>query len=144
MFRSAESISLLITAVSAVMLAIAIVTADSSPTREPAPAGRAGELDVSEAVPLDVIQNPAAVLPSMPVETSSGDMIGNVRSVEVGPDGRVQTVTFTTRGWFGLVNALATISADDLVYMRGRSSLVSRLTHTEIAARASTRVKARL
>lgn len=139
MFRPAESISLLITAVSAIMLAIAIVTANSTPAREPLPA-----LDVSEALPLGVILNPAALLPSMPIETSDGETIGHVRSVELGADGGVRAVTVITRGWFGLTNTTAKIGADDLVYLRERSSLVSRLTRTEITARAGMPVKARL
>ena len=54
------------------MLAIAIVTADSTPASAPLPA-----IEVSEALPMDTISNPAAVLPSMPSET-----ISRVRSVE--------------------------------------------------------------
>jgi hypothetical protein len=139
-FRSAESLSLFITAVSAAMLMIAVATSEATPAGD---THTLETVDVSTGVPLKAIQNPAEVLPSMAVETSAGEQLGHVRSVDLGPDGAIESVTVATRGWFGLTTVTATLSADDLVYVRDRNSLASRLTPTEIAARAEKRVKIR-
>lgn len=138
MFRSAESLSLFITAVSAAMLTIAVATSEATPMRD---TYSLETVDVSAGVPLKAIQNPADVLPSMAVETSTGEELGKVRSVDLGADGAIESVTVATRGWFGLTTMTATLNADDLVYVRDRNSLASRLTQIEMAARADKRVK---
>jgi hypothetical protein len=143
MFRSAESVSLLITAVSAMMLTIAVATSATTPARNDLFAYSTDTIDVSAGVPLTAIQEPARALPAMPVETSKGEQLGEVRSVDVGSDGVLRTVTVATRGWFGLTTVTATLNAEDLVYLRERNSLVSRLTQTEIAIQADKRPKAR-
>jgi hypothetical protein len=143
MFRSAESVSLLITAVSGMMVVIAVATSAPIPARDASFDYNSDALDVSAGIPLNAIQDPAAVLPSMPVETSKGEQLGEVRSVKLGPKGAVQAVTVATRGLFGLTTVTATLNADDLVYLRERNSLVSRLTQSEIATQADRRVKAR-
>jgi hypothetical protein len=140
MFRSAESLSLFITAVSAAMLTIAVATSEATPMRD---SYAVESVDVSSGVPLQAIQSPADVLPSMVVETSKGELLGRVRSVNVDPDGEVKTVTVVMPGWFGLTAATATLNADDLVYLRDRNSLASRLTQTEIAARSDKPLKTR-
>jgi hypothetical protein len=140
MFRSAESLSLFITAVSAAMLTIAVATSEATPMRD---SYAVESVDVSTGVPLQAIQSPADVLPSMVVETSKGELLGRVRSVNVDPDGEVKTVTVVMPGWFGLTAATATLNADDLVYLRDRNSLASRLTQTEIAARSDKPLKTR-
>ncbi len=126
------------------MLTVAVLTARPSPAHESVLAYSADALDVSTGVPLNAIQDPAAVLPSMLVETSAGEKIGEVRSVEIDRSGAVRAVTVVTRGLFGLSTVSATISGDDVVYLRERNSLVSRLTQTEIATKAGVRMKARL
>ncbi|MDZ4870121.1 MAG: hypothetical protein SGI91_22585 [Alphaproteobacteria bacterium] len=126
------------------MLTVAVLTARPSPAHESVLAYSADALDVSTGVPLNAIQDPAAVLPSMLVETSAGEKIGEVRSVEIDSSGAVRAVTVVTRGLFGLSTVSATISGDDVVYLRERNSLVSRLTQTEIATKAGVRKKARL
>jgi len=140
MFRSAESLSLFITAISAAMLTVAVATSEATPSRE---LPTIETVDVSAGVPLKAIQNPADVLPSMTVETSQGEQLGRVRSVDLDPDGAVQSVTIATPSWFGLTTATATLNADDLVYLRDRHSLASRLTPTEVAAKSDRRVKLR-
>jgi len=144
MFRSAESLSLLITAVSGFMLAIAVVTSEPTPAHESALSHSSGALDVSTGIPLNAVQDPAAALPGILVETSSGEKLGDVHSVEIGPNGAAQAVIVAMRGLFGLSTVNATMSGDDLVYLRERNSLVSRLTKTEIATKAGVRLKARL
>jgi len=144
MFRSAESLSFLITAVSGIMLTVAVLTAKPTPAYESVLAYNPDALDVSTGIPLNAIQDPAIVLPSMLVETSTGEKIGEVRSVEIDRSGAVRAVTVVTRGLFGLSTVSATISGDDVVYLRERNSLVSRLTQTEIATKVGVRLKARL
>lgn len=123
------------------MLVIAVAT--SAPARDARFAYNADALDVSAGIPLNAIQDPAAVLPAMPVKTSKGEQLGEVRSVKLGPDGAVQGVTVATRGLFGLTTVTTTLNPNDLVYLRERNSLVSRLTQTEMATQAGGRVKAR-
>lgn len=132
MFRSAESVSLLITAVSATMLAMAVLT--TYPAKlEPASA-RVTELDVSTGLSLDRVADPKHTLPTLLVETSRGERIGEVRSVKMGRGG-VEAVTVKTNGLFGIGAVTTTMQADDLVYMRGRNTLVSRLTGAELATK---------
>lgn len=126
------------------MLTIAVVTSEPTPRHESALAHSSGALDVSTGIPLNAVQDPATVLPGMRVETSNGEKIGEVRSVEITPNGAVQALTVAMRGLFGLATVNATMSGDDLVYLRERNSLVSRLTQTEIATKAGVRIKARL
>lgn len=140
MLRSPESLSLLITTVSASMLLIAVVTSEATPLAGAVFGPQA--LDVSVGVSLVAVQDAKRVLPSMPVETSKGELLGEVRSVHVGRDGTPKSVTIATRGFFGLSTITATLKAEDLVYLRDRGTLVSRLTQTEIAAQAD-RMKAR-
>ena len=131
---------MLITTVSASMLLIAVATSEATPV--PSAVFGPQALDVSTGVSLVTVQDPKRVLPSMDVETSKGEKLGEVLSVHVGRDGTPKSVTIATRGFFGLSTATATLKAEDLVYLRDRGTLVSRLTQTEIAVQAD-RMKVR-
>jgi hypothetical protein len=141
MLRSAESASLLISAVSATMLTVAVLTTGPL-VPESSPIG-VQELDVSIGLPLDRVANAERVLPTLRVETSKGVKIGEVKAVKIGPQG-IEAVTVKTRGLLGVGGRTATMKADDLVYMPGRNSLVSRLTGTELSNQSQKRKKARL
>jgi hypothetical protein len=141
MLRSAESVSLLITAVSASMLTLAVFTAQPLTfDNGPAPIQ---ELDVASGLPLSRVVNPDRTLATLRVETSKGEKIGEVGAVKMGRDG-IEAVTVKTRAQFGGGSVTTTIRAEDLVYMRGRNTLVSRLTRSELATQGRKPKKARL
>jgi hypothetical protein len=139
MLRSAESASLLITTVSATMLTMAVFTAQ--PWDLPVSEAEAAELDVSTGLSLDRIANADRVLPALRVETSKGEQIGEVQAVRMGRNG-IEAVTVKTRGLFGA--GTASVKAEDLVYMPGRNTLVSRLTGAELASQRGKQKKLRL
>ncbi len=132
--RSDEAVPVLIGAVSAVMLSVAVLTAD--PTRA-APGGCVAsvtEAAVPSGVPLNEVANPSRTLSAATVQTSKGEKIGEVRAVEIGNDGRPTAVKVATNGLFGLGTLTKSINANDLIYVKGPNILVSRLTKAEINA----------
>jgi hypothetical protein len=128
-----NTIPLFATAVCASAVVAALWTAEPARTA-PDDIAAVKESEVSTAVPLDEVAQPERTLARATVQTSKGERIGEVRAVVIGSNGAPTAVNVTTTGLLGLGTLTKSIKADDLVYVRDRKVLVSRLTKAEINA----------
>lgn len=134
LLRSDEAMPILISGVSAMMLSVAVLSADPVKTEPRSSMASVTEADVSSGVPLNEVPNPSRTLSAATVQTSKGEKIGEVRAVEIGSDGTPRAVKVATNGLLGLGTLTKSISANDLIYVKDRNILVSRLTKAEINA----------
>jgi hypothetical protein len=76
---------------------------------------------------LNDIQNPKATLKGAKVQDAKGEAIGEVKSVHLGPDGKVAAVNVDVGG------KMVTLQADTLTYAQLNNTLISTRTKAEIA-----------
>lgn len=137
-FNSAESASILISTISAGLLAAAVMTTE--------PVGvalsqlfdlgsaNAQALDLAHGTPAAEIADPGA-LKNIRVESSTGDTIGSSTAPTLDAQGKVIAIGVSMGGGlFGVGATVKRMDAADLIYLHERRTLVSRLTKSEIAA----------
>lgn len=88
-------------------------------TTMPAPAAAAG-------IDLNDVQNPKTTLRGASVKDSKGDAIGEVKSVQLGADGKVAAVNVS------MGTKTVALKANTLSYMQAENTLVSTQTKSEI------------
>ena len=79
-------------------------------------------------VKLSEVQNPKTTLKGAAVKDSKGDAIGEVKSVQLAPDGKVAAVNVTVG------TKTVALKADTLSYMQADNTLVSTQSKAEIEA----------
>jgi hypothetical protein len=132
------------TALGALTLSAAVFAAGPAATpTKPAQTTLAAvsEAEVSSGTPLHEVPDPSHALARSVVQTSKGEKIGEVEAVELGRDGKVKSVKVATTGMLGLGTLTKSIGASDLIYVKQRNILVSRLTKREINALPASRKK---
>jgi hypothetical protein len=92
-------------------------TAPATDTAAPAPA---------QGIKLSEVQNPKATLRGAAVKDSKGDAIGEVKSVQIGSDGKVAAVNVTVG------TKTVALKPDTLSYMQAENTLVSTQSKSEI------------
>lgn len=136
-FQSAESASILISTVSAALLAAAVVTTQpvglalaSLWDVEPA---NARTHDLSHGTPAAELRDPS-VLKNVRVESSTGDKIGDATAPMLDARGKIVSIDVAMGGGlFGVGAVVKKMDAADLIYLHERKTLVSRLTKSEIS-----------
>jgi hypothetical protein len=133
---------------------LAAVAADNTTTANPNPTAteRAGEsvgnavdqavgpdkpitkAELTHAVSLSKIENPAQALSTAQIKNRAGQAIGTVSSVDVTPDGKASAVHADVGGFLGLGTHVVVLDASKLVYLKSRNLLVTRLTKKQIEA----------
>jgi hypothetical protein len=82
----------------------------------------------AQGIRLSEVQNPKQTLRGASVKDSKGDAIGEVKSVQVGSDGKVAAVNVTVG------TKTVALKADTLSYMQAENILVSTQSKAEIEA----------
>jgi hypothetical protein len=87
--------------------------------------GQAGPMRTG-GIPLDQVQNPEQTLSNAAVKDSKGEAIGEVKSVSMSSDGKVQGVNV------GIGSRTVALKADNLTYMQAENSIVTTQSKDEI------------
>ncbi len=78
------------------------------------------------------VDNPETTLATAAVKTSSGDAVGEVRSVVVGPDGKADAVIVEVGGFLNVGERAVSIDAKKFTYLKDRNLLVAALARSDI------------
>ena len=133
-------------------MSFSAMAADSTMTANPAPsaADRAGakvgnEIDeavgpnnpisaeeLSTAVSLSNIDNPAQALSTAQIKNAAGEAVGTVSSVDVSANGKAKAVHADVGGFLGMGERVVSLKADKLVYLKSRNLLVTHLSKDQI------------
>jgi len=98
----------------------------ASPTTQFTPKELADGLN-GEAVP-----SPATALATAAVKTSSGEALGEVRSVVVGPNGKASAVIVEVGGFLNVGERGVSIEAKRFTYLKDRNILVVAIDKTDV------------
>jgi hypothetical protein len=82
----------------------------------------------SAGIKLSEVQSPKTTLRGAAVKDAKGDAIGEVKSVQLAPDGKVAAVNVT------IGSKTVALKADTLSYMQAENTLVSTQSKAEIEA----------
>ena len=97
-----------------------------TPTTTPAPMPQADTAAPSQGVKLSEVQNPKATLRGAAVKDAKGEAIGEVKSVQLDPSGKVAAVSVSMGG------KTIALKADTLSYAQADHTLISTQTKAEI------------
>jgi PRC-barrel domain len=78
------------------------------------------------------VPNPATSLSTAAVKTSSGESLGEVRSVVVGPDGKAEAVIVEVGGFLNVGERAVSIEASKFTYLKDRNILVAAVDKTQV------------
>ncbi len=78
------------------------------------------------------VPNPETSLATASVKTSSGETLGEVRSVVVGPDGKAEAVIVEVGGFLNVGERGVSIQSKKLTYLKDRNILVAALAKSDI------------
>ena len=78
------------------------------------------------------VPSPATTLSTASVKTASGESVGEVRSVVVGPNGKADAVIVEVGGFLNVGEHPVSIDAKKFTYLKDRNILVGSLTKAEI------------
>ncbi len=90
--------------------------------------------ELTNAVSLSKIDNPAQALSTAQVKNPAGEAIGTVSSVDVTPDGKAKAIHADVGGFLGIGTHVVALDADKLVYLKSRNLLVTHLSKDQIQA----------
>lgn len=88
--------------------------------------------ELAAGLPAAKVPNPATTLSTATVKTSAGDILGEVRSVYVGPDGMAKAVVVEVGGFLNVGERAVSIVAARLTYLKDRNLLIAAVTKAEI------------
>jgi len=80
------------------------------------------------------IPNPEATLSTAAVKTSSGQALGEVRSVVVGSDGKADAVVVEVGGFLNVGERAVSIDANKFTYLKDRNILVAAVAKSDVEA----------
>jgi hypothetical protein len=78
------------------------------------------------------VPSPATTFSTAGVKTSSGEALGEVRSVVVGPDGKADAVIVEVGGFLNVGERTVSIEAKRFTYLKDRNILVGALDKSEV------------
>jgi hypothetical protein len=78
------------------------------------------------------VADPEATLSTASVKTSSGQALGEVRSVVVGPDGKADAVIVEVGGFLNVGERAVSIDANKFTYLKDRNILVAAVAKTDV------------
>lgn len=105
-----------------------ISVAAQAQVTDPAPAGPITTPEPTAGQPLTDVQNANKTLVGAKVQDSKGEAVGEVRSVKLGPDGKVASVNVK------IGTRTVALQADSLTYAQADNTLTSAQTKAEIQA----------
>jgi hypothetical protein len=88
--------------------------------------------EIATGLPAAKVPNPATTLSTATVKTSAGDILGEVRSVVVAPDGMAKAVIVEVGGFLNVGERAVSIDAARLTYLKDRNLLIAAVTKAEI------------
>jgi len=80
------------------------------------------------------VPNPEATLSTASVKTSSGQSLGEVRSVVVGSDGKADAVVVEVGGFLNVGERAVAIEANKFTYLKDRNILVAAVAKSDVEA----------
>lgn len=80
------------------------------------------------------VPNPEATLSTASVKTSSGQALGEVRSVVVGADGKANAVVVEVGGFLNVGERAVAIEASKFTYLKDRNILVAAVAKSDVEA----------
>jgi hypothetical protein len=98
----------------------------AAPTAEITPA------ELASGVNGENVANPEATLSTAAVKTSSGEALGEVRSVVVGPDGKADAVIVEVGGFLNVGERAVSIDAKKFTYLKDRNILVASVAKADV------------
>lgn len=90
--------------------------------------------EINRGVALDELRRPAQTIATASVQTKNGDVMGEVKSVEIGANGEPRTINVETGGFLGVGERVVPIRAKTFVYLPKRDILVTSLTREQVEA----------
>jgi hypothetical protein len=78
------------------------------------------------------VPNPQTALSTAAVKTSSGESLGEVRSVTVGPDGKADAVIVEVGGFLNVGEHPVSIDVNKLTYLKDRNILVAAVSKSDV------------
>lgn len=120
--------SKLVLGVAAIALAGGMSLAAQAQVTDPAPAGPMTTPAPSAGQPLTDVQNANKTLVGAKVQDSKGEAVGEVKSVKLGPDGKVASVDVKVG------TRTIALQANSLTYAQANNTLTSAQTKAEIQA----------
>jgi hypothetical protein len=78
------------------------------------------------------VPNPQTTLSTAAVKTSSGEALGEVRSVTVGPDGKADAVVVEVGGFLNVGEHPVAIEAKKFTYLKDRNILVAAVSKSDV------------
>lgn len=88
--------------------------------------------EMRKAVAASEVQDPAKTLATAEVKTRSGEPVGEVKAVEVNPDGTAKAIKADVGGFLGMGERQVNMDAGSLKYIKDRNILVTDMTKPQI------------
>jgi len=97
-----------------------------------APDAQITATELAAGISAEDVPSPATTLSTASVKTSSGQSVGEVRSVVVGPDGKADAVIVEVGGFLNVGEHPVSIEAKKFTYLKDRNILVGALTKADV------------
>src|SRR5262245_59278640 len=97
-----------------------------------APNAQITPAELASGVNGEDVTNPEATLSTAAVKTSSGQALGEVRSVVVGPDGKADAVIVEVGGFLNVGERAVSIDANKFTYLKDRNILVAAVAKSDV------------
>lgn len=78
------------------------------------------------------VDKPVATFGTATVETVGGAAVGEVRSVNVGPDNRAVSINVEVGGFLNVGERVVTLDANQFTYLPDRNTLVTKMNKADI------------
>jgi hypothetical protein len=90
--------------------------------------------ELAAGVSATTVDAPASTFSTAAVKTTGGESLGEVQSVDVGPDNEAAAINVEVGGFLGVDEKIVKIDADKFTYLPDRNVLVAEVTKEEVAA----------
>jgi len=88
--------------------------------------------ELAAGISAEEVPNPQTTLSTAAVKTSSGQPLGEVRAVTVGPDGKADAVVVEVGGFLNVGEHPVSIDAKKFTYLKDRNILVAAVTKSDV------------
>lgn len=88
--------------------------------------------EIADGLNGENVPNPATTLTTAAVKTSSGEALGEVRSVVVGPDGKASAIVVEVGGFLNVGERGVSIEAKKFTYLKDRNILVAAVDKSDV------------
>jgi cytoskeletal protein RodZ len=97
-----------------------------------APTAQITPAELAAGISAEDVPNPQTTLSTAAVKTSSGEALGEVRSVTVGADGKADAVIVEVGGFLNVGERPVAIEAKKFTYLKDRNILVAAVTKSDV------------